>query len=312
MLARSPRIACILLVNTSAASIWLQLVKPTLTRNIFGSFKAEVIYTGLLAVVDGTILIRDSQYMEVTSERLTLGKSQPLQQCEHLARYLFAAEFVVDRDVADIACGTGYGSLMLARAGAKSVHGMDISAEAIEYCKEQNEAPNVFFSMANAQNLCGIADSTFDIVISFETIEHLPSIDAYLDEILRILRPGGLFLVSTPDRRIGSVLFWLFRRPQNHFHVREMSERELLKQLSSRFQIETRFGQAFVPYWLVFWPIQLIIKAFCRLVRSPALFKFRDNLYSNGGDVEVTKAETTSGIPKFWVILCKKRQGGKF
>jgi ubiquinone/menaquinone biosynthesis C-methylase UbiE len=244
--------------------------------------------------------------MRVTSERLSLGKSQAMTENEHLARYRFAEQFVAGKDVADIACGTGYGSLMLARAGAKSVHGMDISPEAVEYCNEQNDAPNVIFMTANAQDLSGIPDSAFDVVVSFETIEHLLSMEAYLDEMSRILRPGGTFLVSTPDRRIGSALYWLFRRPQNHFHVRELSEQELLKVLSRRFQIEVRFGQAFVSRRFVFWPVQVAFKAFCRLMRSPKLFRFRDNLYGNGGRVEVIPADGTSGIPKFWVILCKK------
>lgn len=244
--------------------------------------------------------------MEITSERLFLGISEELQQHEHLARYRFAAKFVAGKDVADIACGSGYGSLLLAKAGAKSVHGMDVSPEVIGYCKEQNNASNVIFTTANAQDLSNVPDAAFDIVVSFETIEHLPSMEAYVDEMSRIVRSGGLFLVSTPDRRIGSVLYWLFRRPQNPYHVRELSERELLKVLSRRFQIEARFAQAFVPGWLVFWPVQVAIKAFCRIVGTPTLFSFRNNLYSNGGRVEVIPAEGASGIPKFWVILCKK------
>jgi hypothetical protein len=88
--------------------------------------------------------------------------------------------------------------------------------------------------------------------------------------------------------------------------VRELSERELLKVLSGFFRIEIRFGQAFVPHWLVVWPVQVAIKAFCRVVRSPALIRFRDNLFSNGRYVEVIPADGTSGIPKFWVVLCRK------
>src|SRR3954447_22670072 len=109
--------------------------------------------------------------MEVTSERITLGKSQELPVNEHLARYRFAAEFVAGKDVADIACGTGYGSLMLAQAGARSVHGMDVSPEAVEYCRQQNDASNLIFTTADAQYLSGVADGAFDFVVSFETIE---------------------------------------------------------------------------------------------------------------------------------------------
>lgn len=245
--------------------------------------------------------------MEITCERLFLGKSGQLQQDEHLARYQFAAQFVTGKDVADIACGTGYGSRMLARAGAKSVHGMDVSPETVEYCKSQNGADNVIFTTGDAQNLSHIRDASFDMVVSFETIEHLPSMEAYLGEMWRILRPNGLFLVSTPDRRIGSVLYWLFRRAQNPYHVRELSGRELQKALSTNFDIEALFGQAFVPRWVVFWPVQVAIKTFCRILRSAALYNFRDKLYSNGGRVEVIPVNGTSSIPKFWVVLGKKR-----
>lgn len=195
---------------------------------------------------------------------------------------------------------------MLAQAGAKSVRGMDVSPEVVEYCKDQNKASNVNFATANAQDLSGVPDCVFDVVVSFETIEHLPSMEGYVDEMSRIPRPGGAFLVSTPDRRIGSVLYWLFRRPQNPFHVKELSERKLLKVLSRRFRIEARFGQAFVPRWLVIWPVQVAIKSFCRVFRSPALDRFRDSLYSNGGHVEVIPADRASGIPKFWLVLCRK------
>jgi ubiquinone/menaquinone biosynthesis C-methylase UbiE len=284
-------LASCFLIDTEEAASWTDLIRQCLEPN---------------PMLTEHRLIKDPQNMEVTSERVSLGKSLALVENEHLARYRFAEQFVAGKDVADIACGTGYGSLILARAGAKSVHGMDVSPETVEYCIENSNAPNVNFTTANAQDLSGIPDSTFDVVVSFETIEHLPSMEAYLDEMLRILRPGGTFLVSTPDRRIGSVLYWLFRRPQNHFHVRELSERELLKVLSRRFQIEHRFGQAFVSRIFVFWPVQVAFKVFCRLIGSPKLFKFRDNLYSNGGRVEVIPADGASGIPKFWVILCKK------
>jgi 2-polyprenyl-3-methyl-5-hydroxy-6-metoxy-1,4-benzoquinol methylase len=97
--------------------------------------------------------------------------------------------------------------VMIARAGAKSVHGMDVSSEVVENCRQQNNATNVSFTTTNAQDLSGVPDCAFDVVASLETIEHLPSMEAFLSEMSRILRPSGAFLVSTPDRRIGSVLY---------------------------------------------------------------------------------------------------------
>jgi 2-polyprenyl-3-methyl-5-hydroxy-6-metoxy-1,4-benzoquinol methylase len=242
--------------------------------------------------------------MKTTSERLTLGDYDVLIENEHLARYRFAKQLVEGKQVADIACGTGYGSLILADAGAQSVHGMDISEEAVSLCNERNNKPNVTYSVANAQDLTAIADNEFDTVISFETIEHLPDVEAYLEEMVRILRPGGTFLVSTPDRRIVSVMYFFQGHPANHHHVREYTGRELISLLSTRFQIKACYGQAFLPWWLVFWPVQFCIKSFCRVLSTAGARDFKDNLYSDGGNVEVMPKQSGFRIPKYWVISC--------
>lgn len=242
--------------------------------------------------------------MEFTCERLVLGKAKVLIENEHLARYRYAMQLVGGKRVADIACGTGYGTQMLAEAGAQSVHGMDLSVEAVEFCRENYDAPNVTYSVANAQQLAAIGDNEFDLVVSFETIEHLPEVEAYLNEMARILRPGGRFLVSTPDRRIASVMYRFFGHPANKHHVREYTDAELLNLLSARFEIEALHGQAFVPWWLVFWPVQFCIKAVCRLIGTKRTRNFKDNLYTNGGNVEVLQKPSAPRIPKFWVVSC--------
>jgi SAM-dependent methyltransferase len=242
--------------------------------------------------------------MDFTCERLMLGKFSALTENEHLARYRFATQLVEGRQVADIACGTGYGTQMLAEAGAKSVLGIDISADAVAFSRQRFSAPNVSYIVSNAQDLTAISDNQFEIVVSFETIEHLPDVEAYLDEMARILRPGGAFLVSTPDRRIASVTHCFLGHPQNPYHVREYTERELLELLSTRFQIKACYGQGFVQSWLVFWPLQFFIKAFCRILGTGRASRFRDNLYSNGGSVDVTLKTSRSRIAKFWVISC--------
>ena len=242
--------------------------------------------------------------MKTTSERLTLGDYDPLIENEHLARYRFAKPLVAGKHVADIACGTGYGSRMLADAGARTIHGMDISEEAVNLCIEQNNKSNLTYSVANAQDLTAISDNEFDVVVSFETIEHLPDVEAYLDEISRILRPGGTYLVSTPDRRIVSTMYFFQSHPANHHHVREFTGRELIELLSNRFEINACYGQAFLPCWLVFWPVQVCIKSFCRILGTTKARSFKDNLYSNGGNVEVKPRESAFRIPKYWVISC--------
>jgi 2-polyprenyl-3-methyl-5-hydroxy-6-metoxy-1,4-benzoquinol methylase len=242
--------------------------------------------------------------MKTTSERLTLGDYDILIENEHLARYRFAQSMVAGKLVADLACGTGYGSKMLADAGARTVHGMDISEDAVNLCRECNDNPNVTYSAANAQDLTAISDNEFDVVVSFETIEHLPDVEAYLDEIARILRPGGTYLVSTPDRRIVSTMYFFQRHPANPYHIREFTGPELIGLLSTRFEIKACHGQAFLPWWLVFWPVQFCIKSFCRILGTAKARVFKDNLYSNGGNVEVMPKESVSRIPKYWVISC--------
>ena len=243
--------------------------------------------------------------MNFTYERLIPGQYPALIENEHMARYHFATQFVRDKQVADIACGTGYGTQLLAGAGARSVRGIDLSEEAVKFSREHYDAPNVTFTVASAEQLTPVRDGEFDLVVSFETIEHLPNVEAYLDEMVRILRPGGTFMVSTPDRRIASILYWLKRRPANQHHVREYTERELLDLLSKRFQIQAIYGQGFVARWLVFWPVQFLIKSFCRLLGTAKARDFKDKLYSNGGNVEVTAKELGRGrIPKFWLVSC--------
>jgi ubiquinone/menaquinone biosynthesis C-methylase UbiE len=242
--------------------------------------------------------------MKVTHERLVLGKFGALIENEHLARYRFAAEMTEGKTVADIACGTGYGTQMLAKRGASSVLGMDLSKEAVAFALDHYDAANATYSVGDAQQLTALQDSQFDLVVSFETIEHLPDVEAYLDEMARIIRPGGDFLVSTPDRRIASVMYRFLGRPQNKYHVREYTERDLLELLSTRFHIKACYGQAFVPRWLVFWPVQFAIKTFCRMMATTAARDFKEKIYSDSGNVEVRPKESTPGVPKFWVIAC--------
>jgi SAM-dependent methyltransferase len=246
--------------------------------------------------------------MEITGERLFLGHMTARTENEHLARYRFAMELVRGKRVADIACGSGYGTQMLASAGARSVHGMDISEEAVEFARRQYNTANVTYSVGNAQDLTTISDGEFDVVVSFETIEHIEDVEAYLDEMKRILRPGGVFVVSTPDRRLASLWYWYFGHPKNPYHAREYTERELLDLLSTRFQIKACYGQAFVPQGLVFWPVQFIIKVFRGIFNTAKVRAFRDKLYSDKGNFKVTPKGPGKRVPDYWVISCVRQE----
>lgn len=116
----------------------------------------------------------------------------------HLARYRFAAQFVDGKDVADVACGTGYGSELLVESGANRVYGIDIDAAAVAYAQRAHGGPRTRF-LARPGDATALADESVDVVASFETIEHVPDDDRLLRELHRILRPGGWLICSTPN-----------------------------------------------------------------------------------------------------------------
>jgi len=117
----------------------------------------------------------------------------------HLARYNFAANFVSNKIVLDVACGPGYGSYFLLGRGASQVIGGDIYPPAIEVAKKNFRKSGIDFFLLDA-TVIPFADESFDIVVSLETIEHLEQYRQYLTEVQRVLKPGGIFVCSTPNR----------------------------------------------------------------------------------------------------------------
>ena len=127
-----------------------------------------------------------------------------LIEAEHYSRYAWAAQFAEGRRILDAACGMAYGSAILAAAG-----------------------PGTRFEVADLRRL-PFGDGEFDLIVSFETIEHVPDPETVLDELARVLKPGGLLLVSTPNRDVYT--------PGNPFHLRELTPNELEDELSKRFR----------------------------------------------------------------------------
>jgi 2-polyprenyl-3-methyl-5-hydroxy-6-metoxy-1,4-benzoquinol methylase len=119
---------------------------------------------------------------------------------EHLNRYELVKKYVDNKKVLDIACGSGYGSYMLAKEGnAAEVIGCDLSPDSIRYAKHKYKNPQLEYFIADAEKY--IRDSYFDVVVSFETIEHLNNYEVFLTNIQTSLSSDGLFFVSTPITR---------------------------------------------------------------------------------------------------------------
>ncbi len=158
---------------------------------------------------------------EFTGERVIPGLVDTDLFNEHLSRYRFAAQFAMpEMTVLDAGCGTGYGS---AEFNARAIAGVDLSPEAAAHAAAHYARANVFFAAASCAAL-PFAEAAFDLVVSFEVIEHLPDYRALLSEARRVLKPGGVFLVSTPNRA-----YYAESRAQagpNPFHVREFDYAE--------------------------------------------------------------------------------------
>jgi SAM-dependent methyltransferase len=153
----------------------------------------------------------------------------------HVAAYRFAVSRYADLHVMDAGCGEGYGAAMLAER-ARRVVGVELVKDVAAHARAAY--PQVEIVEADLCRL-PLPDESFDAVVSFQVIEHLPNIGGYLDEIERVLRPGGEFLCATPNRLTftpGS------DTPVNPFHVKEFTAGELEECLGSRFRVKAMLG----------------------------------------------------------------------
>lgn len=177
--------------------------------------------------------------LEFTGERFIPEESGQIA-FEHLHRYYFARKLVGGKDVLDVACGEGYGSDILARV-AKSVVGVDIASQAVAHAKARYVRENLGFVEGSAAAL-PFEDHKFDVVVSFETIEHHDRHEEMMLEISRVLRPGGVLVISSPDKQHYSIATGC----NNPFHVKELFLEEFLELVRRHFDNATLFGQRVV------------------------------------------------------------------
>ena len=139
------------------------------------------------------------------------------------------------RTVLDAGCGEGYGAAMLARA-VPEVAAVDLDAPSITYAAWAY--PSVRAVRANLVDL-PFASGCLDAVVSLQVIEHQWDVGAYLDEIARVLRPGGAFLCTTPNRLTFSPGCAV---PVNPFHTVEFTASELASWLGTWFHVDAVGG----------------------------------------------------------------------
>lgn len=166
-------------------------------------------------------------------ERLDpVGRRDYLSQ-QHLARYEFARRHLSEgMSVLDIACGAGYGSAMMQGLGCE-VTGGDYDEDVLK--EAEKSWPGVRFVKMDAFAL-PFPDERFDAVVSFETIEHVVDGERFLAEMKRVLKPGGVFICSTPNIRYTS---------HPPYHLKEYSPEEYYELLTRHFPAAERAGQYF-------------------------------------------------------------------
>lgn len=164
----------------------------------------------------------------------TLDIYDSLRRKFHLARYDFAQRYVEGKCVADIACSTGYGAEVLARDGnAVHIAGVDIDAKAIRYAKAMHHNEKIAYLCSTGDSL-GLDEKSMDVVVSFETIEHVEDDKKLLEEFSRILKHDGLLICSTPND-------WPLECAE--FHTRTYDFDSLVDVLESHFDVLEIYNQ---------------------------------------------------------------------
>jgi GT2 family glycosyltransferase/SAM-dependent methyltransferase/glycosyltransferase involved in cell wall biosynthesis len=157
---------------------------------------------------------------------------------EHLHRYLWAARLMAGRRVLDLASGEGFGAAILA-AAADSVVGIEIDEPTVTHSRLNYADEKLDFQLGDATDLSRFGDDSFDAVVAFEMIEHVEDHQRVLAEIGRVLAPGGLLLMSTPDRGAYTVA----NERKNPFHLHELDRREFAELLRGSFEHVATWGQ---------------------------------------------------------------------
>jgi SAM-dependent methyltransferase len=163
--------------------------------------------------------------LEATGERLLPEQQRgELVHAEHLARYRLAAQLAHGKRVLDAASGEGYGTAMLAAAGAQSAVGVDVDEPTMVRARERYGLEFVQGDVAALP----FEDQSFDLIVSFETIEHVEQQERVIGELRRVLRADGHLIISTPNRDEYLMT--------SGFHTREFAPAQFLELLARHFE----------------------------------------------------------------------------
>lgn len=234
--------------------------------------------------------------LEWTGERFVPTEGGPEIYYEHAHRYLLAREILAGQVVVDLASGEGYGSAWLADV-ARVVIGVEIDDTTISHARARYASrANLRFARGDIQAV-PLADACADAIVCFEAIEHVPEPRRVVEEAARILKPGGLFLVSTPNKALYSDA----REYTNDYHVHEFYLPDFERLLKEFFPDHWLLGQRLIAGSLA-WP----------------LAEVTDSGERNASDLGVivspgfgeTSGEQPSMLEPMYVLACGRQAGG--
>lgn len=174
--------------------------------------------------IKGPILDRDIGEGFLSSlERAHHTQEELINRLNRLCAYEYAERFAADNLVLDLGCGNGFGTYKLSTKACGTV-GIDISRKAIRSCHLEYGSERPF--LAASGNYLPFKDDLFDLVVSFQVIEHIQpnTVFNYLKEIKRVLKSGGLLVASTPNKRLRLLPF---QKPWNPDHKTEYDAKQL-------------------------------------------------------------------------------------
>ncbi len=162
---------------------------------------------------------------------------QKLNYKKHIFAYSLVEQFVKNKDVAilEVGCGEGYGTAYLSEKGYK-ITAVDVNQKTIEHAKQKY--PAISFKSIS-KNILPFPDNCFDAIISFQVIEHTDNLPLFLSEIKRVLKEGGVFLCTTPNRKQRLAKS---QKPWNKYHIQEFSKKELRKKILPYFPKTIVYG----------------------------------------------------------------------
>jgi 2-polyprenyl-3-methyl-5-hydroxy-6-metoxy-1,4-benzoquinol methylase len=154
-------------------------------------------------------------------------------------RYINVLKFVKGKRILDCACGVGWGSYVMAKAGAEQVVGLDLSSNAIFSAKKYYNFDSIIFLEKNIYNFT--SKQKFDVITSFETLEHVDEPLRFLDTLASLSHKNSILFLSTPN---GHCFKEENQPPYNPYHKTEFTKDEIFNLLEkSKWYIEEYLGQ---------------------------------------------------------------------